>query len=107
MRYRKTLNKTGTAARIIRCWLGITVDKLVIDLEIAGTPICRSSVYRIESREKYFTDVEMIAYVKILKIRPDLLFMEPKELHAHLQTHMNDRRQEARLRRNAMRIPPF
>ena len=80
MRGRKPLNQTGAAARIIRCWLGISVDKLVIDLEIAGHPICRSSIYRIKSRQKYFTDVEMMAYVKILPIRAGLLFMEPKEL---------------------------
>jgi hypothetical protein len=107
MQCRKPLNQTGTAARIIRCWLGISVDKLVIDLEIAGHPICRSSIYRIESRQKYFTDVEMMAYVKILRIRADLLFMEPKELQQYLQTHLRERHQEARLRRNLMRIPRF
>lgn len=107
MQPQKHLNKTGTAARIIRCWLGLSVDKLVIDLEIAGIPICRRSIYRIEKRQKYFTDIEMIAYVKILRIRADLLFMEPGELHLHLQTHMRDRHQEARRRRQSMRVSCF
>jgi hypothetical protein len=49
----------------------------------------------------------MIAYVKILRIRADLLFMEPGELHLHLQTHMRDRHQEARRRRQSMRVSCF
>ncbi|MEK0445756.1 MAG: hypothetical protein RLZZ399_1077 [Verrucomicrobiota bacterium] len=107
MRGRKPLNQTGAAARIIRCWLGISVDKLVIDLEIAGHPICRSSTDRIESRQKYFTDVDMMAYVETLRIRADRLFMEPRELQKHLQTHLRERHQKALLRTNLMRIPHF
>ena len=71
-------NKCGHRIRVARTMQKprLTQDDLIAQLQIKGLKISKNILSRIETGERYVTDLELIAFSEVLKVSTSWLLEE-------------------------------
>ena len=74
-------NKSGHRIRVARTMQKprLTQDDLVAQLQIAGLEISKNILSRIETGERYVTDLELLVFSKVLKVSTAWLLEETND----------------------------
>ena len=71
-------NKAGHRIRVARTMANprLTQDDLVAKMQIEGFKITKNSLSRIETNDRYVTDLELLGFAKVLKVSTAWLLEE-------------------------------
>ena len=66
-------NICGIKVRELRQTKGLTLEALAAQLQLRGADIGSGTLSQIENGSRYVTDKELVAFVKVLGVRVDVL----------------------------------
>lgn len=67
------LNLAGTAIRELRLEMGISQRALADRVQLRGVDISKNAVQRMESGQRFITDIELRAFADVLGVSADVL----------------------------------
>ncbi len=68
-------NITGLAIRKLRLeHPGMSQKKLADAMQLAGIDLNKNAIQRIESGERFITDIELISFAQVLGVTPNELY---------------------------------
>jgi transcriptional regulator with XRE-family HTH domain len=85
MEQRTPRNAVGAVVRRLRTGRGWTQEAFAAKLQVAGCPVSRGTLAKIEARIRIVTDVELFAMAQVLGVEMPTLF--PRDFVGHLKRH--------------------